>query len=136
MTYFLKVSEDYEYDTDFTDKLVSWLDINVPREGDIGEVDVHYGMQFMELEEDIHWKRQWDKLYNVYVLKYQKALEQHFGFEMPIKRVANIHKIHCDSWELYRILFCHVEGAETDGIFFYVIEVDDVYMIQFQLTEM
>jgi hypothetical protein len=147
MTYFLKVTEDYAHRQSFLSKLSDWLQDHVPVNSSIQDVDVHwsFGLLYESPQRPVDVLQQerfdnWNEQFDVYKTKYQKALERHFGFEMPANRVAEIHKIYCDEWQVFQIYFCfdcNIQGDdETNGMFFYIVEVDDAYMIQFQLTEM
>jgi hypothetical protein len=137
MTYFLKVTEDYEFDNEFTLKLANWLSNHVSGDQPFNELNVHYGFQFLdESVEDNGLKKLWKEVYSEYTFKYDTLIEAHFGFKMPSKLIASIHKVHCDEWVIWRIDFCYIEEAPTSGMYFYAIEVDDMYMVQFRLSEM
>lgn len=144
MAFIFRITEDYETESDpeidFLDKLDCWLQKEIPfyvRETD----GAHYGYQYM----DENFQAKWKELERLFLRKYQPMFEQHFGFEVPIKRVAEFEHIYTDDWSIFRVRFCledELDGVviPTNNYFFYLVEVKDdehdQYMIRFKLTEM
>jgi hypothetical protein len=138
MTYLLKIDEDYESEHGFFEKLDNWL------QNEIGFLvretqGAHYGYVFI----DQHYRDIWNEMRDQYVYRYQAQFESHFGFKMPISRVAEIERVVCDDWSILRVLFCYddnIANVRTNGKFFYAVDVTgdetDSNMIRFKLIEM
>jgi hypothetical protein len=144
MAFIFRITEDYETDSDpdfyFFDKLDDWLQREIPfyvRE----TAGAHYGYQFLGES----YQAQWKVLERLFLGKYQAMFEQHFGFEVPINRVAEFEHVHTDDWSIFRVRFClepekYGVPVPTNDYYFYLVEVKgdehDQYMIRFKLTEM